>query len=72
MKVGKAILGKTKGLPSPVSDSGQQLMLRKDMRILQAGMDVSLVNCKNTWSPVSQDLPETVDMLLLCLMTLNK
>lgn len=64
MKVGKAIQGKTKGLPSPVSDSGQQLMPRKVTRMLQAGTDVPLVNCQNTWSPVSQALPETVDIFL--------
>lgn len=42
------------------------------MRMVQAGMDAPLENCQSTWSPVSQDIPETVDVLLLCLMTLNK
>lgn len=70
MKVGKAILGKTKGSPTPVSDSGQQPMPRKDMRMLQAGTDAPLVNCRNIWSPVSQDLPEPVAIYFLHLMTL--
>lgn len=48
----------TKVSAGPLSDSGQELMARRDMRTMQAGTDGALVNCWNTWSPVSQDLPE--------------
>lgn len=50
----------------PVSDAGQQLVPGMAMRMLQAGIDAPLVNCQDTWSPVTQDLPEPAAIFFLC------